>query len=114
TGRACGVRSGAPGILLAESQPLKQKRNERSGAEVARVERTCHGGIFGAFEDGSPVGKDGHFVGRNTETNQEIILADVFDDWPQAKPESGEVNRAAVFVNLHGISAAQGDVWLRL
>ena len=83
-----------------------------SGADIPRVERTRHDGVFGALEDGAAVGEDGHFVRGDAETKKKIILANVFDNGCQPQSESAEIHGPAVFVNLHGIPAAKGDVGL--
>src|SRR5712692_9650494 len=85
---------------------------QKSGADVAGVEGTCDGGIFCAFEDGAAVGEDGHFVGRDAETEQEFVVADVGDGGREAAFEHGEIEGAAALVNLDGIAAAHGDVRL--
>src|SRR6266849_9807141 len=87
-------------------------RKDGSGADVACIEGTGDGGIFGAFQDGAPVGEDGHFVRRHAEAQQEFVVADVRDRWSQAIPERIEIQRTSALVNLDGIASAHGDVRL--
>ncbi len=76
---------------LAESQSPKWKRSEGSGADVAGVEGARHGGIPGALENGTTVGEDGHFIRRDGEAEQKIVLADAVDEGLQAGLENAEV-----------------------
>jgi len=85
-----------------------------SGADVAGVEGASDGGILGAFQDGATVGEHGHFIGRDAEAEKEIVVADVGDGGGEAGFQSGQVERASAFVDLHGIAAAHGDVGLGL
>src|SRR6266478_1433592 len=82
------------------------------GTDVACIKRTGDDGIFGAFQDGAPVGEDGHFVRRHPEAQQEFVVADVGDRWSQAIPEGAEIERTAALVNLDGVASAHGDVRL--
>ena len=86
----------------------------RSGADISRVKSARDGGVFGAFEDGTTVGEDGHFIGSDTKAKKKIILAHVVHNGGQAQFKSVEIHGAACFVNLHGIAAAQSDVRLGL
>src|SRR5260370_33367929 len=87
-------------------------RSEKSGADVPGIKGTGHGGILGALENGGSVGKDGHFIRRNEEAQQKIVLTNAVDEWLQASLENAEVESAGAFVNLDGITAAQGDAGL--
>src|SRR5882762_10456841 len=82
------------------------------GAYVARIEGTGDGGIFGAFQDGAPVGEDGYFIQRHPEAQQEFVVADVRDRGSQAIPERAEIERTAALVNLDRIASAHNDVRL--
>ncbi len=54
-------------------------KEEALGADVAGVDGAGDGRVLCAFEDGATVGEDSHFIGRDAEAEQEIILADVSD-----------------------------------
>ena len=52
---------------------------DASGADVAGVKAAGDGGIGGAFEDSAAVGEDGHFVGGDAETEEEVVVANFGD-----------------------------------
>jgi hypothetical protein len=51
---------------------------------------------------------------RDTEAQKKIIMADIGGNGREAPAESGEVEPSAALMDLDGIAAAHGDVWLRL
>src|ERR1700728_1517033 len=111
-GRACRCR-GAPGATRLAAGGVAAS-NLRLGADVAGVEGTGHGGVLCAFQDGSAVGEDGHFVRGDPETEEEIVLADVIGRGGQPAPQCGQIYGATVLVNLDRIPPAHGDVGLRV
>src|SRR5467141_2146669 len=83
-----------------------------SSTNVAGVERSCDAGIAGSFDDGAAIGEDGHFVGRDAETQQETILADFGNRRCDAAAQRCEIELPAALVNLDRIAAAHGQVGL--
>ena len=73
-------------------------------ADVASVEAACNGRIGRSFDDGPSVGKEGHLVGFVPELQDELVVAHGAV-WAQASGHLGEVHRALLLMNLHGISA---------
>ena len=84
----------------------------RSGADVAGVEGAGDGGVGGAFEDGAAVGENGHFIGRDAEAQEEVVVAHVRNGAREALLQGVEIEGAIVLVNLHGIATTHGDVRL--
>src|SRR5258708_21520491 len=72
--------------------------------QAARNRRIC-----GPFDDGATVGEEGHLVGVATELQDEVVMADCAVRLESAI-EFDEVDWALPLMDLHGISAAQGDV----
>jgi hypothetical protein len=81
-------------------------------ADVAGIEGAGYGGVLGAFEDGAPVGENGHFIGWNAEAEQKFVVTHLIHSGGQAAAQEVQVEDAATLVDLNGVSAAHGDVWL--
>ena len=82
-------------------------RTDEAGVEAAGV-----GGVGGSLNDSASVGEDGDGVLTATETEEEIVAAEVVEIGVQGEAfsEGGEVDGARVLVDLYGVAAAEGDV----
>src|SRR5262249_4550572 len=67
---------------------------------------------FRAFQDGSAVSKDCHFIKSDAEANQEIVLPNIVHHWLQTKNKFGKVEGPAALVNLYRIAAAKRNMQL--
>src|SRR5581483_1285801 len=79
-------------------------------ADETRIEAARYGSVSSAFNDGAAVGKQGKFVGFAPEFQHEIIVTH-HAMRTQALGHLSEINGTVALVNLHGISAAKGEVW---
>lgn len=84
----------------------------RSGTDETGVEGAGDGDVSSALDDGSAVGEEGESERATTEAEDEIVAAEILNVRVSAEAgaEGGEVDGTAVLVNLHGVSAAEGDV----
>jgi hypothetical protein len=82
------------------------------GADETGVEAACVCGVSGSLNDSASVGEDGDGVLAAAKTKEEIVAAEVVEVGVQgeAVTEGGEVYGAVVFVDLHGVAAAEGDM----
>src|SRR5579863_267404 len=76
---------------------------------IARVEAAGYGGVGSALDDGPAVGEDRHLIPIGQELQHKIVVADGAVGLKEAI-EFGEINGTLALVNLHRISAAQGDM----
>jgi len=83
-----------------------------SGTDETGVEGAGKGDVRGALDDGATVGEDGEGVRAAAKTEEEIVGAEVLNVCVtgEAGAETGEVYGAAMLVDLHGVSSAEGDV----
>src|SRR5258706_16466327 len=101
-----GVRPG-----WGELQPSAQTEPRLAdlATDVAGVETAGDRGIGGAFDDGAAVGKQRHLIGIAPKLQDKLIVSDIAERG-QTGGDFGEVDGGLAFVNLHRISAAEGDV----
>ena len=98
--------TGKPQILAA--------RRTESGTNIAGVERARDGGIFCAFENGAAIGKHGHLIWINAESEQEFVVPDIGDGGCKPCLQRFQIESSTTLVNLDGVTPAEGDVRLRL
>src|SRR5580700_9481623 len=80
---------------------------------VTCVERASHSRILGSLHDGAAIGEYGHLIRRDAEAQQEFVVADFRGrSLGHTAAELGKVERAAAFVNLYRVAAAEADVRL--
>jgi hypothetical protein len=81
-------------------------------ADKAGVEGTGDGSVSGSLDEGAAIGEEGEGVGAAAESEQEVVGAEGLDVGVglEAGFEGGEVDGAAVLVDLDGVAAAEGDV----
>src|SRR3984957_1665116 len=84
-------------------------RTESLTSYVSRIEAARDGCVGGAFDDGAAVREKRHLVWILPELQNEGIVADCAVRW-EAAVHFGEVDRALALMDLHRISAAEGDV----
>src|ERR1700722_19339873 len=81
-------------------------------ADKTGIQGACDGNVGSALNDGAAVGEKGESVGPAAKAEQEVVGAKVHNIGVgrETGAHSGEVDRAVVLVDLHGIAAAEGDV----
>ena len=92
--------------------PAETQETSHSGAQVFGVEGAGYGWIVCAFNDGAAIREDGEFVGQYLEAQEKTVLAKAGDGRREALLKGLQVQRAMMFVDLDGITATHGDVWL--
>src|SRR5579864_7748428 len=80
--------------------------------DEARIERTSQGDVGCALNDGPAVGEQGNGVWTATETQQQVVAADILDVGMGGKAgaHGGEVDGTVMLMDLDGVAAAEGDV----
>jgi hypothetical protein len=76
-----------------------------SVSDVTGVEATGDGGVGGAFDDGTSVGEQSHFVRLFPELQQEVGMTDAAMRL-KTLAQGVEINWAIMLVNLDGITSA--------
>ena len=83
--------------------------DRRSASDESRIKAARNGGITGALDNGTAVGKQRHLVRFVPELQDEFIMADGTVGL-EAAIHFREVDRASALMDLHGIPAAKRDV----
>src|SRR5579864_8595835 len=82
-------------------------------SHIPRIQTPRHGRVRRALDDGASVGKERHLIRVAPEFQHEVVMADSTVRL-KAQVHLGEVDGALPLMDLHGIPAAQGDVWAAL
>lgn len=80
-----------------------------SGTYEAGVEAAGKGRVGGSLNDCAAIGKNGKRVFAAAEAQKKLIRAD-FSVGLETLFERGEVDGPVMFMNLHGVASAEGDV----
>ena len=78
-------------------------------SKEACIERACEADVGGALDEGAAIGEDREGIGRVFKTEQQAIRADLAERC-ETFAEGDEVQGTVVFVDLDGVTAAEGDV----
>src|SRR3954468_18268415 len=81
----------------------------RLGTDEAGVEAAGHGGVGGAFDDGSSVGGQRQFVRLAEELQDKVVVAPLAVR-REPRLHLAEIYRAAALVDLHGVPSAKSDL----
>ena len=83
-----------------------------SGADESGVEGARDGDVGGSLYDGATVGEEGEGERTAAEAENKVVAAESLNVRVSAETglERGEVDGPVVLVDLHGVSAAEGDV----
>lgn len=80
-----------------------------SGADEAGVQTTGQGDVRGPLNNGPSIGKKGQCVLSALEAQEQVIGPDLSVGL-ETGFEFAEIDRTAMFVDLHGITSAKSDV----
>ena len=86
---------------------------QESDAYKTSVEGAGEASIRGSLHQGTAIREDGEGVFAAAEAHQHAVHPDV-SEGAKAGGKRGQIDRAMVFVDLHGISAAECDVRARI